>query len=157
MDIKKWFRYFAACGAIYYTVLSAIIMIINVALLAQDSTRVIVPEQFLYLLMFCYIMSLGSSLRRIDTISKALGWVLNASCYVLGFFIFLLCLKMSLPSALILVVAFIPIYAIAAVSVALYERRGASVKKTKPVHKGAVKSKKSNKRKDNETYTSMFS
>ena len=107
--------------------------------------------------MFCYIMSLGSSLRRIDTISKALGWVLNASCYVLGFFIFLLCLKMSLPSALILVVAFIPIYAIAAVSVALYERRGASVKKAKPVHKGAVKSKKSKKRKDNETYTSMFS
>ena len=162
MNTKKLLKYFAVCGALYYTALSAIIMIINVALLAQDSTKVIVPQQFLYLLLFCYVMSLGSSLRQIDSISKTLGWVLNAACYVPGFFIFLLCLDMPPSSSLILSAVFIPIYAAGAVVTALMERRNARQKNTdkKSVGKNVVKSRKSNNRKDrkdNEAYTSMFS
>ena len=157
MNTNKLFKYFIICGALYYTVLSTIIMIINVALLSENSTKVIVPEQFLYLLLFCYIMALGSALRRVDVMSKALGWVLNATCYVLGFFIFLLCSEMSLPSALILCAAFIPIYVITAFTVSFIERKGSRTKKAKAECPKHAKTKKSIKSKDQETYTSMFS
>ena len=160
MNINKPLKFFVCCGALYYTAFSTLIMIINAALLAQDSTKVIVPEQFLYLLMFCYMMSLGSTLLRIDAIPRGLGWALNAICYVVGFLIFLLCSKMSFTSALILDAAFLIIYAIVAIAVSFVQRRAQASKRTKSAsarQSGDPKTKKSNKSKDKESYTSMFS
>jgi uncharacterized protein YacL len=160
MNINKPLKFFLCCGALYYTAISTLIMIINAALLSQDSTKVIVPEQFLYLLLFCYMMSLGSTLRRIDAIPRGLGWVLNAICYVVGFLVFLLCSKMSFTSALILDAAFLIIYAIVAISVSFIQRRSKASKSTviaSARQSSTPKTKKSNKSKDNESYTSMFS
>ena len=156
MDVKKLLKYFVCCGTIYYTVISTVIMIINIALLSTDTTKVIVPEQFLFLLMFSGFMALGSTLRRIATVKSYIGWILNAVCYVLGFFIFALCCGMPPISSLLLTAAFSVIYAAVAITIGLIEKR--CKKKSGDVY--AVKSSKKNKttsKKKEETYTSMFS
>ena len=161
MDVKKLLKYFICCAAIYYTAISTVIMIVNVALLSTDSTKVIVPEQFLFLLMFSGFMALGSTLRKIDVIRSYIAWVLNATCYVLGFFIFALCCKMSPTSSLLLTAAFSIIYAAGAVTVGLVEKRRGkhtvSVSAQGGKNKESKNNKKAIKKKEKETYTSMFS
>ncbi len=156
MELKRLFKYFVFRGAVYYTMLSAFIMIVNSLLSSGTSQKVIVTSQFWYILLFSYIMALGAALRKISSISKAIGWLLHAICYIGGFFLFVMLCAVPFAVSCVLTAVFAVFYAVFAFVIAKSERvsaqRNANEKST--IHKG-----KKNKvsKKNQETYKSMFS
>ena len=50
MDLKKLFKGFISLGAIYYTALSTVIILIATALSAENASKLLSPKQFLFLL-----------------------------------------------------------------------------------------------------------
>lgn len=123
MDVNKALKYFVSCGAIIYTAMTFVIIIVNYLFSHSESQKVIVVENFIYLLIFAYILSLGNTLRKNLPISKALRWVIHAVCYLTGFLIFVILCGMTSSSALILTATFAVLYAIGAFIVAICERK----------------------------------
>lgn len=157
MEFKKLCKYFVCCGAVYYTMLSAFIMIVNSLLSSGDaSQKVIITSQFWYILIFSYIMALGAALRRASSISKTIGWLLNAICYIGGFFIFIMLCAVPFAASCVFTAVFAVFYAVFAIVIAKSEKGSAqrNSNERSTTHKGK-KNKMS--KKNQETYKSMFS
>jgi hypothetical protein len=101
MDIKRTLKGFFSLGAIYYTVISVFIMLVGMALSDGGAAKLLVPQQFLYLLLYCYIMALGSALKKQASLSAPVAQLLHAACYVVGFMIFLVLCNMKFVSVII--------------------------------------------------------
>lgn len=89
MDFKKILKGFFALGAVYYTVISVVFLAIGMSLAGDDPTRILIPAQYFRILLFSFIMSLGTQLKSINLYSRVLARVLHAICYVFGFMLFL--------------------------------------------------------------------
>lgn len=70
-------------GAVYYTAISAVLLIFSMML--DNGSAILAPERFLALLIYSFVMSIGTSLLA-STLQKPLGRLLHAICYIGGFF-----------------------------------------------------------------------
>lgn len=166
MSLKKLFLHFFFRGAAYYTVFSAVILTV-IALLTKDNANASVePLTFIYLLIFCYVTSFGSTVRRIDSLNYGVAWGINAVCYIGGVLGFLALCSIPFTSALVADAIFAIIYAAVSVFVAVSEKKKLGKKplslshegKDQPAKSSVKNAKKGGKAsKEKEPYQNMFS
>ena len=166
MEFKKLIKYFFVCGSAYFTAVSGALLTILTIITSENTNFGIEPANFLLVLVFCFVMALGNTVRRIPAISCSWGWILNAICYIGGFLGFLLIFNFELSTAIIITLAFACIYAPIALFKAFKEKkqRGTSLSGVKTTsvttnRKSASANKKeSADTKNNDTpYQNLFS
>ena len=159
MEAKGIIKYFLLCGAALFTALSGAILIVLSILTGQSSGVGIEPLRFLLVLAFCYLLSLGNTVRKVSSIPVALGRAIHAVCYVGGFLGFLLLFEVQPSTAAILTLIFAFIYAPIVIISAMRSKGKAKVKS--PAHSDSTDkrttAKKTKKEKENKPYESMFS
>ena len=114
MEFKKFVKNFIFFGSLNNTVISAIFLLIALAVtpvsenaqvcsacgLSQDALF-LEAGRFLAILLFSFIMSLGTAIFRINGISKTAAHLSHAACFVFGFLIFLLVCDMGFAKSVI--------------------------------------------------------
>lgn len=110
MATKKRIKYFISCGAIIYTFLSVLILIFSIAIAEGTSAKILVPSNFLYLLMFSYVLSLGNTFLGATEIATPLRYTLHAICFIIGFFSFIMLCGISFSSSCIMSLVYAIIY-----------------------------------------------
>ncbi|MBE6583394.1 MAG: hypothetical protein E7649_00240 [Ruminococcaceae bacterium] len=173
MEVKKLIKFFWLRGSAYFTAICGSLMI-ALASVTNNNTQTTVepwqfpgvgvePSKFLLILSFCFVMSLGSTIRRMFPRAKIAGWVVHAICYVGGFLAFMLLGGISFPTAIVATAFFSAVYAVIAILTVFSERKKAAASlASKNKHQHSGKSKKStskNKKPEQseQTYESMFS
>lgn len=160
MELKKTIKDFISLGAICYTALSTVIIIIAMALSSDNASKLLSPKQFLFLLLFCYLMSLGTAIKKITAMPKVAAYAAHAVCYVGGFALFLILCGVKFVPVVIASLIFAIIYATVSVIQGLSDKR----KYTAGSQKNAVikntaasaKTKRKKSKKDME-YVNQFS
>ena len=151
MKILKALKNFVFFGATFYTVISTgFILIAN---LMSDSHAAILleAEKFMYILLFSFIMSLGSTLLRIDEIGRVAAVISHAACYLIGFFVFVLLCGIKFAPAVIATVIFAVFYTVSTVVCRLISKRH----QKKPDAPKIIPEKKKQTKAEN-TYQSQF-
>jgi hypothetical protein len=155
MDIKKTLKGFFSLGAIYYTVISVFIILVGMALSDGGAAKLLVPQQFLYLLLFCYVMALGSTLKKQASLSATVAQLLHAACYILGFMLFLILCNMKFVPVIIATAVFAIFYIVAVlISNAVKKKSAPAPAKQNTQTKTVTKKEKPKKTAE---YTSQFS
>ncbi len=118
MKILKTIKDFIFYGSVYFTAIATVML-----LLAADKTDK-APEtsRFLLFLMLSFIFSLGSTLYRIDGISRSLGVCLHAAIYNLGFLLFMVLCDMGFAKSIIATLIFAIVYTVITVIIRLCAR-----------------------------------
>ncbi len=166
MSTLKPLKIFWIVGASYFTVISAIMY----ALSLSNPDQAIVPKRFLLILLFSFIMGLGSAVSRIDGINKMLGYCLHAGIYIAGFAIFMWMSGENFARIAIGTLIFAAIYTVSTVIVRLLYKALGSKKNVSPIASPAPKKqklasaeskdkqkKKSDKKAEKEEYKNLFS
>lgn len=160
MDLKKLFKGFISLGAIYYTALSTVIILIATALSAENASKLLSPKQFLFLLLFCYLMSLGSAIKIGGGLPGAVAYTVHAVCYILGFVLFLtLCGVKFVPIAIASLIFVILYTAVAVIKGIAEKKHGAPTASAKLDKATAATCKKAKRKKPKKSveYVSQFS
>lgn len=151
MKAKQIFKNILFWGALYYTVITALLIVINLLMRGDSAQVVIDPTQFLLVLLFSYIAAGCSRIAAIDTLPRSLGVLISAVGHIGGFF---LCLVLpsntGFTGSVIITLLFAIAYAIVAVTVALVKKRNGTAPQS-----NATK-KKSPSEKRTQEYKSMF-
>lgn len=161
MKTKDLIKYFFSCGAIIYTVGSVFILAVSLAASESAASTILAPKPFLFFLGFAYLISLGNTLRRIETIPHVIGRLLHCLCYVLGFLAFILLCGIKFAYAAIFTAVFALIYAISVITASVIRKqtsnpeRKQNTKTTKP-QKQTNKKEKTAKTAET-TYQNRFS
>ena len=183
MKAKDLFLFFLKRGAVLYTAISLPLFII-LSIISSDSTLPIAPEKILFVAIFAFIMALGSTLYRIESISTSVARVIHATCYILGFFAFIFFtladlgaenpdLTQDLTSSLVATAIFAVIYAAVCIIFSIIKKK-TSVFSLSPIKSASANTSQSTKKSENkksekkaprakkskredETYTSRFS
>ena len=90
MNIKKVLKNLVFYGSVYYTAITVAFILVAMMISESDSVKIIDTDRFLLILLFSFMMSLGSTLLQIDRIPRVAAVCLHAACYILGFFVFIL-------------------------------------------------------------------
>ena len=152
MNFKKLFLSFISLGSIYYTIMSFAILVVTHVITTENSNPIIETGQFLNLLLFAFIMSLGSALKQTSSFYLPIRYALHALCFVGGFLLFVLVGGIEFSKAIIATVIFAALYILAQVITNLIKNGNRSKKVTSPTIK-----KTPSKKQKNTEYTSMFS
>ena len=123
MKTKDLLKYFFSCGALIYTIGSVIILVISLAASESYAASILAPKPFLFFLGFAYLISLGNTLYRIDTISHPIRRLLHALCYIVGFWAFIALCGVKFAFAAIFAALFAVIYAIAIVTTSVIKKQ----------------------------------
>jgi hypothetical protein len=153
MKILKAIKDFICYGSIYFTSIATVML-----LLAADKTDK-APEtsRFLLFLMLSFIFALGSTVYRIDGISRPIGVCLHAAIYNLGFLLFMILCDMGFSKSIIATLIFAIIYTAITVIIRLSSRamkKSGSAKA--PVSQKSPK-KQTNDKKEATEYKNLFS
>ena len=153
MKILKAIKDFICYGSVYFTSIATVML-----LLAADKTDK-APEtsRFLLFLMLSFIFALGSTVYRIDGISRPLGVCLHAAIYNLGFLLFMILCDMGFSKSIIATLIFAIIYTAITVIIRLSSR---AMKKSgsekAPVSQKSPKNQTNDKKEATE-YKNLFS
>ena len=90
MDNKSILKSFVARGAVIYTALSTCLIVLSMLVSENASVKILVPKQFLFLLLFSFVLSLGGVFLKIYSLPSVWPRVLHALCFIGGFALFLL-------------------------------------------------------------------
>jgi hypothetical protein len=151
MNIKKALKNFVFFGSVIYTAISTGMILLGTAMTDGQYTMMLEADRFLCILLFSFMLSLGSTLLRVDAIPRVTAACLHAACYVLGFFIFMLLCEIKFAPAVIATAVFAVIYAICTVICRAVAR---SFKKAQNAPKTDAKQVKNSKNK--KEYQSQF-
>ena len=88
MQILKVLKNFWFFGASYFAAITSLMCLVSLAI----PNKAILSERLLLILLLSFIMSLGSTVYRLDGINKTLAVCLHAAIYNVGFFFFFLLL-----------------------------------------------------------------
>lgn len=162
MKTKDLLKYFVSCGAVIYTIASALILFISLLADFASENSILKPEDFLYLLAFAYIISLANTIFRIEKISAPIRRLIHALLYICGLLAFLMLRSMEFYVAVIIAAVFGIIYALVIFVKALIAGRVGRLsvnnskveKKEKTVSKSSSKQKKAPEKKE---YKNRFS
>ena len=153
MKILKAIKDFICYGSVYFTSIATVML-----LLAADKTDK-APEtsRFLLFLMLSFIFALGSTVYRIDGISRPIGVCLHAAIYNLGFLLFMILCDMGFSKSIIATLIFAIIYTAITVIIRLSSR---AMKKSgsekAPVSQKSPKNQTNDKKEATE-YKNLFS
>lgn len=89
MELKKALKNLLFFGSAYYTVITAVLLIVASSMSDGQAVRLIEVDQFLKILLFSFIMSVGSTLYRADLIPRVAAACLHAVCYIGGWALFI--------------------------------------------------------------------
>ena len=151
MNIKQILKNFVFFGSVIYTVISTVMIFVAMATTDGQYSMILDAERFLYILLFSFILSVGSTILRIDEISRVAAVCLHAACYVVGFFIFVLLCGIKFAPAIIATAVFAGIYSICTIICRAISK---SLKKTQNSPNNSKKQAKENK--NNTEYISQF-
>lgn len=112
MKTRRLLKYFVSCGAIIYTVGSALVLFVALLTETTGTVSLLQPKPFLLLLAFAYVISLANTLFRVESISAPIRRLIHASLYILGLFAFLMLCSMEFYVAVIVCAVFGVIYAL---------------------------------------------
>lgn len=161
MKTKDLIKYFFSCGALIYTVGSVLILLISLGASDSASASLLAPKPFLFFLGFAYLVSLGNTLFKIESITPVVRRLLHCLCYVLGFFAFVILCGVKFAYAAIFTAVFALIYAISVITVSVIRKQISrselkqSIKSQKPP-KTTTKKEKASKTAET-TYQNRFS
>ncbi len=167
MQILKALKNFWLFGASYFAAITSIMCLISLAI----PNKAILSERLLLILLLSFIMSLGSTVYRLDKINKTLALCLHAAIYNFGFFFFFLLLWESMETqgeisgnklvyATVATLIFAAIYIISTIATRMVTkafRKPSAKAHTKASTKDALTTKKKNKKEGKEPYKSQFS
>ncbi len=164
MNAKEFFKKFISHGAVLYTVFSVFLLLISLMLSEQTASKFLQAKDFLYIALYSYILSLGSTLFASGYFSVPVSRLIHAICYNLGFLSFLLLREMKFSTAVILTVIFAVIYTAAAFITSLIIKKTRTSNQrstTKGTGRETPSAKKGSgskaQRSKNNTYESRFS
>ena len=156
MNLKKAIKDLFTLCAVYYTVLSVLIIVIGIILSEDSASKILVPKQFLYLLFFSFVMSLGSALKKITAYPTAIAYSLHAVCYVFGFMAFLILCGMKFVPVIIATSVFAVLYTAEQLISKIIGKRSGKAHALRKEKSDSMKTKtKANKR--SVEYVSQFS
>ncbi|MBP3375139.1 MAG: hypothetical protein J6L83_00055 [Clostridia bacterium] len=112
MKTRRLLKYFVSCGAIIYTVGSALVLFVALLTETTGTVSLLQPKPFLLLLAFAYVISLANTLFKVESISTPIRRLIHASLYILGLFAFLMLCSMEFYVAVIVCAVFGVIYAL---------------------------------------------
>lgn len=151
MNIRNILQKFIFFGSVIYTVISTGMIILAILMTDAQYSKMLDAKRFLYILLFSFILSLGSTLLRVEEISRVAAVCIHAACYVLGFFIFVILCGIEFAPAVIATVVFAVIYAVFTAICRLVSRSFSKAgNETKQIKKQPKEAKTNNK------YTSQF-
>jgi len=158
MNIKNALKNFISIGAILYTAISVLFISIAACLSNDTTITLIHTDRFLNILLFSYIMSLGSTVIRIPEVSHVVGVCTHAACYIGGCFIFLISCNLQFSGTVIMTVVFAILYTVISLAVSFIKKK--LNKKNNSSAQNAEKSKEKvqkAKKDKNKSYTNQFS
>ena len=145
MDNKSILKSFIARGAVIYTALSTCLIALSMLVSENASVKILVPKQFLFLLLFSFLLSLGGVFLKLTALPSVWPRVLHALCFIGGFALFLLLCGVKFAPLIISDAVFAAFYVV----ITLILMRKKSSPSTAP-------EKKNNKKTKNVEYTPMF-
>ena len=151
MDFKRFFKHFISFGAIYYTIISVVFITIA-AMLTEKGSMLLEPSRFLSILLFAFIMGLGSALIRSPEIPYVGAACAHVGCFIGGFLIFMAICGYDFTRIMIATLIFAVIYAIVTLIVNAIKKaanKKKNAKETKPKTNNESKKTK-------EAYKSQF-
>ncbi len=162
MNVKIFFKRLISHGAVLYTVFSVFLLLLSLMLSDESASKFLKAEDFLYIALFSYILSLGSTMFASGYFSAPLSRLVHAVCYNIGFFIFLVLRDMQFTYVVILTAIFAVIYTIAAiitnVVIGKTNRSKTNTEKPSCVERSGKKSEKEKPQSSkSSTYKSRFS
>lgn len=157
MEIKKFLKNFVFFGALNNTVISAFFIISAMAMspsgevvqycntcgLPQNGTFIDATRLFA-ILIFSFIMSVGTAIFRINGISKLLAHISHAACFIVGFLVFLVLCQQEFAKACIGTAIFAIAYVIERAIQMLIEKLLRKSKGNAPTKMDSEKSQKNN-------------
>ena len=152
MDYKKFIHTFISLGSFYYLLISVAILLFSQIVPGDSSNHIIIPSQFLKILILAFMMSLGSALKKLEKLSLPVRCTLHAFCYIGGCLLFLVICGLKFTPAIVVTALFAILYAIEALI-------AKAIRKAKEKsNSSSVKAKnQAPKKQKNAEYTSMFS
>ena len=110
MKKQNLFKYFISCGAIIYTIGSMLIISTKRLMDGNTVQSAIYVKPLLYFFIFSYIIALGNTLFKVESISAPTRRVIHAASYIFGVFTFLRLCGMLFYAAMIISGVFAVIY-----------------------------------------------
>jgi peptidoglycan/LPS O-acetylase OafA/YrhL len=158
---KNFFKDLLFFGSVYYTAISVLILLVTSGMNETQAVRIIETAQFFKILLFSFLMALGSAILRVRKISRVTARIIHAACYIGGFLLFYVLAFASnaggsgsrFASTAIVTAIFAALYVAAVIiSSAIKRKKGGatSVAQKAPAEKKSAKDKK-------KPYTSQFS
>lgn len=146
MNAKKYITHLVCFTSVAYTVLSLAVVISGLSLPESTYATIGEPIRFLHLLLFSFVLAVGSTVKKIGSITSIVSEIINALCVIGGSFAFLLLGGTEFYIASVASIAIAAIY----FTVVLIK---VVVKKRKPSSNSGKAPKKSNKKQE---YTKQF-
>lgn len=153
MQIKKFLKDLLFFGSIYYTVITTVLILIA-SLLPGNSEALIETKRFLLILLFSFIMGIGSAILRANVMNRTAASLTHAACYILGFLLFVALSNAGFTTSVIFTLAFSVIYTAITVIARAVLKIGTANVKLPSQNASNVKNGKSKKQKN--TYTNQF-
>ena len=141
MNDRNSFKFFVSRGAVIYTAISTALIVIALFTAEDASVKILMPKRFLFLLLFSFILALGSTVVKLEKISATAARILHAICYIGGFALLLLLCEMKFAPLMIASLVFAIGYVI--ITLILTRSRNTSIKESKKAEKPIKKAKKS--------------
>jgi small-conductance mechanosensitive channel len=150
MNGKNLFKFFVSRGAIIYTAISTALIVIALFTAEDSSVKILMPKRFLFLLLFSFVLALGSTIMKLESLSATTRRLLHAISFIGGFALFLVLCEVEFAPLMIATLIFAIVYV--ALTLITTRKKTASVSE-KPI--SDAKQPKKNKKKTAE-YTPMF-
>ena len=150
-NMKKALINFVSFGSIFYTLITTGLLLVASALAEENAVKLIEIDQFLKVLLFSFMLSLGSTLIRVDSIPRTAAFCAHAGCYIVGWIVFVALCGANFAVTVISAAVFAIIYALATFIIRLI---GKKKRANDPANKAPVIIK--TKKNDKNSYTSQF-
>lgn len=151
MNIKKFLKNILFFGSVYYTAIATALILIA-TWLPGDSATLIETNRFLLILLFSFIMGLGSAILRAEIMSRAAATLTHAACYIVGFLLFVALGGAGFSSSVLFTLVFSIVYAVITLIARCLLKIGI------PTSPDTTKkpTKESKPKKEKSTYTNQF-
>ena len=155
MDIKNFFKNLLFFGSLYYTVITTVLMLIA-TLLSGDSAALIETKRFLLVLLFSFIMGVGSALLRAGIMNRTAASLAHAACYIIGFLLFVALGGANFSTTVIFTLVFAIIYVAVTLVARCLLKIGVGNEKKPENNTSSPKGKPQKSKKEKSTYTNQF-
>ncbi len=155
MEIKKFLKDLLFFGSVYYTAITSVLIMIA-SLLPGDSAPLIETKRFLLILLFSFIMGLGSAILRANVMNRTAASAVHAACYILGFLLFVALGNANFPTTVIFTLVFAIIYVVVTLIARKLLKIGVSNEKNASKNTANTKPISKKNKKEKSTYTNQF-